>query len=151
MWTSTLHHITWSLILITDIYMYVCVCVSFTSLFLVLLKPVSTVHCGSSEIHLILRCKSCLRSRSRLVVSYFSFDRDCVGCGGPFPAEKVGDTLCRKCKRMLTLNFVSKPKRTDRFLCSILKWVLSPLFFTSAVEKKHSPPNIVFRKVRMFY
>ncbi|KAA0714360.1 Zinc finger protein 3 [Triplophysa tibetana] len=40
--------------------------------------------------------------------------RDCVGCGGPFPAEKVGDTLCRKCK---------------------------------PAEKKHSPPNIVFRKV----
>ncbi|XP_057212552.1 methyl-CpG-binding domain protein 1a isoform X2 [Triplophysa rosa] len=39
--------------------------------------------------------------------------RDCVGCGGPFPAEKVGDTLCRKCK---------------------------------PAEKKHSPPNIVFRK-----
>ncbi|XP_056628849.1 methyl-CpG-binding domain protein 1a isoform X2 [Triplophysa dalaica] len=39
--------------------------------------------------------------------------RDCVGCGGPFPAEKVGDTLCHKCK---------------------------------PVEKKHSPPNIVFRK-----
>lgn len=40
--------------------------------------------------------------------------RDCIGCGCPFPAEKVGDTFCRKC---------------------------------NPIEKKQSPPNIVFRKV----
>ncbi|XP_016359424.1 uncharacterized protein LOC107701816 isoform X3 [Sinocyclocheilus anshuiensis] len=40
----------------------------------------------------------------------------CESCGGPFSAQKIGDTLCYRCYR-------TKP------------------------EKKHSPPNIVFRKV----
>lgn len=40
----------------------------------------------------------------------------CESCGGPFSAQKIGDTLCYRCCRI-------KP------------------------EKKHSPPNIVFRKV----
>ncbi|XP_059360149.1 histone-lysine N-methyltransferase 2B-like isoform X1 [Carassius carassius] len=40
----------------------------------------------------------------------------CEICGGPFSAQKIGDTLCYRCYR-------TKP------------------------EKKHSPPNIVFRKV----
>ncbi|XP_016411711.1 uncharacterized protein LOC107743107 isoform X2 [Sinocyclocheilus rhinocerous] len=39
----------------------------------------------------------------------------CESCGGPFSAQKIGDTLCYRCYR-------TKP------------------------EKKHSPPNIVFRK-----
>uniref|UniRef100_A0A8C2I2G8 Methyl-CpG binding domain protein 1a n=1 Tax=Cyprinus carpio TaxID=7962 RepID=A0A8C2I2G8_CYPCA len=39
----------------------------------------------------------------------------CESCGGPFSAQKIGDTLCYRCCRI-------KP------------------------EKKHSPPNIVFRK-----
>ncbi|XP_050972981.1 methyl-CpG-binding domain protein 1a isoform X2 [Labeo rohita] len=40
---------------------------------------------------------------------------ECGSCGCPFPAQKIGDTMCYRCR--------PKP------------------------EKKHSPPNIVFRKV----
>ncbi|KAL1270299.1 hypothetical protein QQF64_032588 [Cirrhinus molitorella] len=40
---------------------------------------------------------------------------ECESCGCPFPAQKIGDTVCYRCR--------PKP------------------------EKKHSPPNIVFRKV----
>ncbi|XP_016089477.1 uncharacterized protein [Sinocyclocheilus grahami] len=49
-------------------------------------------------------------------LSCLSFFSKCESCGGPFSAQKIGDTLCYRCYR-------TKP------------------------EKKHSPPNIVFRKV----
>ncbi|ROL48399.1 Methyl-CpG-binding domain protein 1 [Anabarilius grahami] len=49
----------------------------------------------------------------------------CENCGSPFSAQKAGDTLCYTCRPKLQSNFK---------------------MFSCAAEKKHSPPNIVFRK-----
>ncbi|XP_058640666.1 methyl-CpG-binding domain protein 1a isoform X2 [Onychostoma macrolepis] len=55
------------------------------------------------------------RNGTATIKECLPFLSKCESCGGPFSAQKFGDTLCFRCYR-------TKP------------------------EKKHSPPNIVFRK-----